>query len=355
MAIGINDLNDDLMDDVLIPNNQDPDNNSNQDNNVPNNDNNKDSHQENEDEDVITALLKEQNITDRDKIQYEDENGQIQELPFDSLPLEDQLNILKGTREDTHNDSDDLDEDEIQLINYLRSNNLTTQQYADYIAQEAIKNYQQEQPVSYKVDELSDDDLYLLDLKSRVPDIDDETAAAALDSAKQNESLFSKQVEGIRSEYQQKEIELAEQEQAQKQAQDSEQLQQFQEAIISSINNLDQGNDFAFNLSNADKQELYNFMFQQDATGMSYLNKAINDPQTLTKMSWYALHGDEAIDNMRNYYEHQMTEIRRTSYAKGLEDGKSGKKTVIFGPNETRKTGLVSKPNKYKNIYDLQD
>jgi hypothetical protein len=37
---------------------------------------------------------------------------------------------------------------------------------------------------------------------------------------------------------------------------------------------------------------------------MSYLNKAINDPQTLTKMSWYALYGDEAIDNMRNYYEH---------------------------------------------------
>lgn len=355
MAIGINDLNDDLMDDVLIPNNQDPENDSNQDNNVPNNDNDEDTHQEDEDEDVITALLKEQNITDRNKIQYEDENGQIQELPFDSLPLEDQLNILKGTREDTHNDSDDLDEDEIQLINYLRNNNLTTQQYADYIAQEAIRNYQQEQPVSYKVDELSDDDLYLLDLKSRVPDVDDETAAAALDSAKQNESLFSKQVEGIRSEYQQKERELAEQEQAQKQAQDSEQLQQFQEAIIGSINNLDQSNDFAFNLSNADKQELYNFMFQQDATGMSYLNRAINDPQTLTKMSWYALHGDEAIDNMRNYYEHQITEIRRTSYAKGLEDGKSGKKTVIFGPKETRKTGLVSKPNKYKNIYDLQD
>lgn len=139
MAIGINDLNDDLMDDVLIPNNQEPENNSNQDNNVPNNDNDEGNHQEDEDEDVITALLKEQNITDRDKIQYEDENGQIQELPFDSLPLEDQLNILKGTREDTHNDSDDLDEDEIQLINYLRSNNLTTQQYADYIAQEAIK------------------------------------------------------------------------------------------------------------------------------------------------------------------------------------------------------------------------
>ena len=85
MAIGINDLNDDLMDDVLIPNNQDPDNNSNQDNNVPNNDNNEGNHQKDEDEDVITALLKEQNITDRDKIQYEDENGQNQKVILESI------------------------------------------------------------------------------------------------------------------------------------------------------------------------------------------------------------------------------------------------------------------------------
>lgn len=353
MAIGINDLNDDLLDDPVIPNDQDNNDNIPQDNDTPSDDNGDDNDQE--DDDVITAMLKQQNITDRNKIQYEDENGQIQELPFDSLPLEDQLNILRGGQEKPQSNSDDLDEEEIQLINYLRTNNLTAQQYADVIANQAVKNYQEGQPKQYKVDELSDDDLFLLDLKSRVPDIDDETAAAALDSAKQNENLFSRQVEGIRSEYQQKEQDLAEQEAAQKQAQDSEQLQQFQDAIIGSINNLDQSNDFAFNLSQADKQELYNFMFQQDATGMSYLNRAINDPQTLTKMSWYALHGDEAIDNMRNYYEHQITETRRTSYAKGLEDGKSGKKTVIFGPKETRKTGLVSKTRKYNSIFDLQD
>ena len=350
MAIGIDDLNDDLLDEPVIPQHEEQPESSLQDD-----DSLEEEESTTEDTDVITALLKEQNITDRNKIQYEDDNGQIQELPFDSLPLEDQLNILKGNQDKQQNDSDNLDDDEIQLINYLRNNNITSQQYADLIAQQAINNYQSQQAPSYKVDDLTDDDLFLLDLKSRVPDVDDETAAAALDSAKQNESLFYKQVQGIRQEYQQKEQELAEQELAQKQAQDSEQLQQFQDAIVGSINNLDQDNDFAFNLSNADKQELYNFMFQQDATGLSYLNRAINDPNTLTKMSWYALHGDEAIENMRNYYEHQITETRRTSYAKGMEDGKSGKKTVIFGPKETRKTGLVSKPKKYNNIYDLQD
>ena len=94
MAIGINDLNDDLMDDVLLPNNQDTDNDNHQDNDTPDNDNNNNGDDHQEDEDVITALLREQNITDRDKIQYEDENGQIQELPFDSRPFEHYLNLL---------------------------------------------------------------------------------------------------------------------------------------------------------------------------------------------------------------------------------------------------------------------
>jgi hypothetical protein len=45
------------------------------------------------------------------------------------------LNILKGNQDKQQNDSDNLDDDEIQLINYLRYNNITSQQYADLIAQ----------------------------------------------------------------------------------------------------------------------------------------------------------------------------------------------------------------------------
>jgi DNA-binding transcriptional MocR family regulator len=42
-------------------------------------------------------------------------------------------------------------------------------------------------------------------LESRVGELPDETAAQALASAKQNEELFNKQIEGIRKEYKERE------------------------------------------------------------------------------------------------------------------------------------------------------
>ena len=42
-------------------------------------------------------------------------------------------------------------------------------------------------------------------MESRVGEISDELAAQALNSAKQNEELFNKQVEGIRKEYKERE------------------------------------------------------------------------------------------------------------------------------------------------------
>jgi hypothetical protein len=52
---------------------------------------------------------------------------------------------------------------------------------------------------------LSDDEIYLLDLESRVGELTDEAAAQALASAKQDEELYKKQVEGIRKEYKERE------------------------------------------------------------------------------------------------------------------------------------------------------
>jgi hypothetical protein len=52
---------------------------------------------------------------------------------------------------------------------------------------------------------LSDDEVYLLDLESRVGELSDDEAAQALSNAKQNEDFYKKQVEGIRKEYKERE------------------------------------------------------------------------------------------------------------------------------------------------------
>jgi len=80
----------------------------------------------------------------------------------------------------------------------LRENGITPQQYIQSLTpQEAGPNY--------KIDDLSDDEVFLLDLESRVGELNDDEAAQALTNAKQNEDFYKKQVDGIRKEYKERE------------------------------------------------------------------------------------------------------------------------------------------------------
>jgi hypothetical protein len=69
------------------------------------------------------------------------------------------------------------------LLNQIRQSNLSP---SDYIKQ---LQGQPAEPV-YKIDDLSDDEIYLLDLEDRVGELSDDDAAQALAIAKQNEQLF---------------------------------------------------------------------------------------------------------------------------------------------------------------------
>jgi benzoyl-CoA reductase/2-hydroxyglutaryl-CoA dehydratase subunit BcrC/BadD/HgdB len=71
---------------------------------------------------------------------------------------------------------------------------------------EFFASMQQSQEVpekSYKIDQLSDEDVYALDLLEKVgsDNITDEELEQAINNAKQNETLFKKTVEGLRKEY----------------------------------------------------------------------------------------------------------------------------------------------------------
>jgi hypothetical protein len=48
---------------------------------------------------------------------------------------------------------------------------------------------------------LSDEELYVLDLQARIEDISDDEIQEALDRAKSNETLFQKEVAGLREDY----------------------------------------------------------------------------------------------------------------------------------------------------------
>lgn len=341
--IGINDL-DFNEDDYGISNPNEPkDNNVSKDNEgdpikpwvsnpSDNFNNNLDSNPNNNEptEDIITTLLKDKNILDKNKIKFEDDEGNIEEKSWDSLTREEQLNILRTS----DNDSEDLEEDEISLINQLRLHQMSPQEFIDYVKQQGATEYAQtlQQEPTYKIDDLNDDELFILDLQSRIEDITDEEAKIALDRAKQDQALFEKQIKGIREEYKRIEDEKNQMDLLEKQQEQSQEFEEFKGLILDSIQDFNKIGQLDIDMGEDDMNEIANFILSSDSAGVNYLSKALNDPQTLVRMAWFALKGEEAIDSITKYFTEEIKKVSQSRYEQGLKDGRSGKKQTKEPP-----------------------
>ena len=146
--------------------------------------------------DVFSEFLKSRGLRDGKTLLYQDEEGNEQEVDFSSLDRDEQLNILNELAKP------DLSDDEVKTIEYLRNNNATIQDVIEYYSQKAVQDYiNQNGPVNkaYSVDDYSDEELYIADLKSKFEGMTEEEIQADLDLAKSNEDLFKKKVETIRN------------------------------------------------------------------------------------------------------------------------------------------------------------
>ena len=288
-----------------------------------------------EEEDIIVSLLKDKGINP-EAIKFENEAGEIEEKSFNELSREEQLQILN------YDESDDdfgLAEDEVSLINELRASNLSADEYKKYIAQQAIQEYldsnQEDTPV-YEIDSIPDDELYLIDLKAKVPELTEEDASTELELAKQHEALYQKKVQGIRNEYKKKEELLAQQEEEEQRLAAEKAAQEFEDTIVAAIqenDTIDLG-ESSLTLSEDDMNEIASFILDSDVAGVRHIAKALNDPKTLVGMVWYALKGQEAFSQITDYYKQKITEASKYNYNKGFEDAKGGKapnaaKTVV--------------------------
>lgn len=301
-----------------------------------------------EDDNFMSDFLRSKGIDDPSKIKFEDENGNIEEKNWNDLSREEQINILNTPLTQTNEDKLQFDEEEIALLNQIRNSGLTPSQYIQQIQGEQIV----QEPV-YKVDDLSDDELYLLDLESRVGDLTDDEAAQALSVAKQNEDFYKKQVEGIRKEYKEREDFRSQQEQAELEQQQQEAYNQYQSQVVDAINGFNSVGNLDLNFEDADKEELADFMLSQDENGTNYLQRALQDPQTLVKAAWFILNGDEAFDNVADYFINQIKTVSENQYRKGYEDAKNGlqskRPTVVIQKNNN------NQHRQYKSIEDLDD
>ena len=293
--------------------------------------------------DFLHNFLKEKGIEDPSKLQWEDENGEITDVDFDSLSDEDKLNVLNSLSDPG------LSQHEIDVVNYLRQNGVTFNQVIDYFSKKAVDDYIAQNPDSvptktYTIDDYTDEELYLADLKSKYPDFTDEELTSKLNSAKSNEELFKKEVNALRTEYKNEED-------AQIEAQRQEEQQAYNDLVGNLQNILGNFNEVVLDstdpesdvleIEDSDKDQVLAYLLNQDTDGKSQLVKDLENPTTLIELAWLRTQGRALIDNSTRYWKDLLKQERK-------EKAKLEKELESYRTRESQSV-VVPKPPKSNN------
>jgi hypothetical protein len=278
----------------------------------------------NQNNELLDSLLEAKGISNG-KITLLDEDNKEQEVDFYSLSKEEQLDILNQAEEA----GPDLVEDEVGLLNYIRGNNLTVEQfleaYKESILQEAgISN----EPV-YEIDAYDDNELYLLDLQQKF-ELTDEELEQELQKELANPELFKKKIEKIRSEYKQLEDDYK---QAQAQEVEEKREEDYNTLVETMVDVATKTEDFyGLALEDEEKQEVLSYLLDVDQNGISAFYKALNDPNKLYEAAWFLRYGKESFEAIQSAYETEIARLKKDS-----------KPSVVINQNN----------NKPKSLFDL--
>lgn len=311
-------------------------------------------------DDPIAEFLKERGITDPSKIQFIDDDDQVTEVDFNNLTNAEKLNILREITDPG------LSDDEKNTISFLRQYNLTFEEAIQQLQQKAIYDYLNEHPEdrhqqNYQIDDYSDDELYLADLKSKFPDLSDEELNDELDTAKINADLFKKKVDALRTSYKQQEDEYLRAKEEEEQA-NQQQLQDNLGKFINGFNSIaldseDPQSD-ALEVGDTEKQEMMNYLLRQDRDGKSQLVKDLEDPRALIELAYYRTQGRETINTLTRYWKEELANARKenSKLQKRIEKLENrGKNTVINNKSEKADESFKINPFEEPRKYSMSD
>lgn len=304
----------------------------------------------------LYEFLKEKGIEDPSKLQFENEDGEIEEVDFNSLSEEEKLNIVNSVSDPG------LSQHETDVINYLRQNNVTFNQVIDYFSKKAVEDYLAQNPdqahqKSYTIDDYTDDELYLADLKSKYPEFTDEELMSKLESAKSNETLFKKEVDALRVEYKKQEDAEIEA-QKQKEQQDYDNLVGNLQNILSNFNEValdstDAESD-VLEIEDSDKQQVLAYLLNQDSEGKSQLVKDLENPATLIELAWLRTQGRALIDNTTRYWKDLLKQERKekAKLQKELESYQNKGSQSVVVPKPPKKDETSNTIPTFGSVWD---
>lgn len=282
-------------------------------------------------DDIIAELLASNGIGDLSKIKFEDESGTVVERSWKDLTKEEKLNILSAGSNTSDNTS--LSQEETDLINAIRTSNMSPADYLESLKQEAA---QVVNTSTYEIDTISDDELFVLDAIDRYGEenVTDEQLEKLLTNAKADPELYAKTIQSLRAQYKDKEDALALQTQQQEEAAKEQEFQNFSSSILNEIQSLKSVAGQEIELTIDDMNELANYILTRDEEGNSEFGKALNDPKLFTQMAFWALKGNDIMNEISSQI--------KMAYDKGVEAGKKGQSQLVFNTKKDTKAHTSS-------------
>lgn len=306
-------------------------------------------------EDVIVSYLKFRGIEDPTKIKFETDEGGEEEKDWNSLSKDEQLTMLQ---ELSTSDYTDYERD---VINYLRKYNTDLQGVIDYFSKKAVEDYLTENPdkvrqKEYKIDDYTDDELYISDMKLKYPDFTDEELNERLESAKTNDELFKKEVEALRAYY--KEQEENDAKQAEEQA--KQEYENLQNSLLTAASRFtevkfdveDAEDPGGFEIEDSDRQRALTYLLAVDKDGQSQFDRDLSDPNALFELAYLRTSARDLLNGTSQYYKKVIAETRKelAKTKKALEkyEKKSDNKTTV---TTSAPSGPKTKPTKIEDLW----
>jgi hypothetical protein len=264
---------------------------------------------------AFESFLKSRGVRDGKTIVYENDEGETEEVDFNTLSKDEQLEILNSISDPG------LSDDEIYTINYLRQNNASLQDVITYFQQQAVDAYIKEHNVepTYNVDDYSDDELYFADIKAKYPDMTDDEINDELQLAKTNEDVFKKKCEVIRNNYKAIEENRIKEEKEL----EAQQQKQYQDSFANVLNSFeritldykDPNSDYLI-LEEDDRNKIFDYVFKPTTSGMSAFVEDLSKPEVIAELAWYRLFGADTISDISGYWKNELKKARKTTTPK---------------------------------------
>ena len=224
-------------------------------------------------------------------------------------------NITLGLKDDLSNAQKELDD---FYADIPKKFNDISEEYMNTTTDKSLGEYFTEQ--------MGGDDntlAYMQSIGDRLKYIDQEKNRLSVQN--KDKGIFST------SQYKALEDENIRQGQIEQEHQAEERFNQFAYSVESQINDFTEFGGYDLNLDQQDMQNLYDFITGTDAAGNNYFAKALSDPKILVQAAWFVLNGKQMVEDITDYFQKEISQVRQKSYNKGLEDARvKNKSNVVY-------------------------